>query len=406
MSQDEQNEYDRPSKSSGLIIYWAYFIYGVAMLLPWNVFITASEYFSYRFQGSGHEENFQNYFSAYSNCANLVALAVLLWLRRSQMLSKMGVFVPLTINALIFLFYMITSLMTAISADFYFKITILFMVVTGITTAMLQLSVLADASQLLPKYMQGVMSGQGIAGVSVSLFSFLTMILGGDGRSVFFYFFSAFLVTLSGIIGRFMLQRNTEYQRMLRTSDTNMEMVSVEEEEGHTSQTNVTMRDIVFRKSTGYISTVIYIYVITLALFPSITVQVTSANGIESSIFMSFHFLLFNIGDWIGRTLPIFEACQVSSSRFLLGLALLRTLFLPVFTSLAEDRIHSDFLFFSSVLLLSISNGWLTSLVFMAAPKNYPIASKPLVGSIMSFALVIGLALGGVSSFLVLKLLS
>lgn len=157
LSQDEQNEYDRPSKSSGLIIYWAYFIYGVAMLLPWNVFITASEYFSYRFQGSGHEENFQNYFSAYSNCANLVALAVLLWLRRSQMLSKMGVFVPLTINALIFLFYIITSLMTAISADFYFKITILFMVVTGITTAMLQLSVLADASQLLPKYMQGVM---------------------------------------------------------------------------------------------------------------------------------------------------------------------------------------------------------------------------------------------------------
>ncbi|CAO3608232.1 unnamed protein product [Mucor hiemalis] len=242
---------------------------------------------------------------------------------------------------------------------------------TGITTAMLQLSVLADASQLLPKYMQAVMSGQ---------------------------------VTLSGVIGRFMLKQNLMYQRMLRASDTSMEMVSVEEE--GRLHSNIAMWDIVFKKSTGYIGTVIYIYIITLALFPSTTVQVKSVNGITPSIFISFHFLLFNIGDWVGRTLPIFESCQVSSSRILLGLSLSRTLFLPVFTSLAEEKIGSDFLFFSSVLLLSISNGWLTSLVFMAAPKSYPMATKPLVGSIMSFALVIGLALGGISSFLVLKLLS
>jgi hypothetical protein len=40
----------------------------------------------------------------------------------------------------------------------------------------------------------------------------------------------------------------------------------------------------------------------------------------------------------------------------------------------------------------------------MAAPKDYPLATKPLVGSIMSFSLVVGLALGGLSSFLVLKI--
>lgn len=51
------------------------------------MFITASDYFSYRFRGSVHEEDFQNYFSAYGNVSNLLSLALLLWLRQKKVLE-------------------------------------------------------------------------------------------------------------------------------------------------------------------------------------------------------------------------------------------------------------------------------------------------------------------------------
>lgn len=73
------------------------------------------------------------------------------------MTYNISVLIPLGINLLIFLFYTITSVMKSISAEFYFSITITLMMVTGITTSMLQLTVFADASQLPPIYVQAVM---------------------------------------------------------------------------------------------------------------------------------------------------------------------------------------------------------------------------------------------------------
>lgn len=264
----------------------------------------------------------------------------------------------------------------------------------------------------------------GIAGVSVALFSLLTNLVGGATRSAFYYFFSALFGTLVAMVGRIILHRELSYQLMIHPiTSIQISMTSVEQEgeddededitrhNHYMSTSAISMWDIVSKKSPGYICTVIYIYIITLALFPSITTQVKSVNGIESSIFISIHFLLFNMGDWIGRTLPIWKSCQVFSSHILLILSLLRTIFIPIFLSCNINLtgsdgglIQSDFLFFSSVLAFAISNGWLTSLVFMAAPKDYPMSIKPTVGSIMTFSLVIGLALGGLSSFLVLKI--
>lgn len=260
----------------------------------------------------------------------------------------------------------------------------------------------------------------GIAGVSVALFSLLTTLIGGaTTRSAFYYFFSALFVTLLAMVGRFALHRDPSYLLMMNPTATSISMTSIVEEEEEDDEDNkymstasYTMWDIVFRKSPGYVCTVIYIYIITLALFPSITVQVKSVNdSIESSIFVSIHFLLFNIGDWIGRTLPIWKPFQLFSSYALLILSLLRTIFIPIFLNCnlnlsGSDSgwIQSDFIFFSSVLFFAISNGWLTSLVFMAAPKDHPMTVKPKVGNIMSFFLVVGLALGGLASFIVLKI--
>lgn len=207
----------------------------------------------------------------------------------------------------------------------------------------------------------------GIAGVSVALFSFITLSIPTFNYAAFFYFSYAILVTLVAIFARYK-QRTKIYSKSMAQ----------------------TAWYVVAQEIPRYLCTLVYIYIVTLALFPSKTVQIKSVSGIDSAVFTSLHFLLFNVGDWIGRTLPLYY--QVVSSRLLLLFAIARTCFIPLFVY----NFDSDLVFVVLLLLFSVSNGWLTSLVFMAAPQHT--SSQP--GTVLSFFLVTGLALGGLTSFL------
>ncbi|KAI8073436.1 nucleoside transporter-domain-containing protein [Gilbertella persicaria] len=357
-------------------VYWIYFIYGLVMLLPWNVFITASGYFSIRFSGTDYQQSFPNYFSAFFNCSNLACLAILLW-RQSK---RWDVWIPICVNAMIFLFFVITSVVpTFASPIVYFWITSSLLILTGITTSLLQISVVEQASQLLPKYMQAVMSGQGIAGVFVSL-----LLVATDQSSWhdFLYFLVAFLVACMSLFGRIIMPT-------LQPPLDVVPMTSLDSPR--------TGNPTIFRRSNVYIGTIVYVYWITLSLFPSVTLSI-SPTHMDKALFTSLHFLLFNIGDWIGRTLPIWPVCQIMSSQSQWWLAFARTLFVPLFLILRHNH-ASDWLFFVCLLLFSISNGWLTTLVFMAAPTKVEMSCRPMVSRYVSFFLVVGLALGGLSSF-------
>lgn len=222
----------------------------------------------------------------------------------------------------------------------------------------------------------------GIAGVSVALFSLAMTVFDGDGT--FFYFACALLVTLSSMLGRVLLQnKKSNYHQV--NSDIDLSL------DNHTEP--VLSLTTVIQRSSIHIFIVIYIYVITLAVFPAVTVQIISS---KPTVYISLHFLIFNLGDWIGRTLPIWKACQVSSDKVMMAFVILRTLFIPVFMLYMVN----DMVFYMCVMVLAMSNGWLTSVVFMVAPSSYTMKSKPLVASVMSYSLVIGLAFGGLASFL------
>ncbi|KAI8874846.1 hypothetical protein K501DRAFT_193331 [Backusella circina FSU 941] len=363
------------------------------MLLPWNVFITASSFFSARFSGS-HSRDFQSYFSAIANSASFLFMTLLLWLRQKQKLN-IDLSIPILLNALVFLFYLI-SVAVPIQPTPYFSITLFSLILTGLTTSAFQLTVMGDASKLLPKYMQAVMSGQGIAGVAVALTALITTILQDiftpDGTA-FFYFLSAFGVTLLTLLGRIVLKKLPPMEE----DEIAMEQLHQQ----HIEPRNLSVPDIV-RRSKGNIFTVIFIYIITLSLFPSVTSQVkpTTNSAMDGDVFTSLHFLLFNMGDWIGRTLPIYPLFQIFKVNILVSLTLARVVFVLIF---AVFPIRNDVSFLVMIFIFAASNGWLTSLVFMAAPRDYQTQhDKELVGRVMSFALMLGLSLGGCFSFLLI----
>lgn len=403
------------------LVYWIYFIYGIAMLLPWNVFITASEYFARRFAGTPYEETFQNYFSTYSTITNLVTFAFILWIQNRSSF-KLNSFIPIFINTLVFGILAIT-VETDLGGPEYFWFIMVLIVLTGATSSFFQNSVFSEASQLPPIYLQAVLSGQGIAGVIVAISSILSAIAGTTdntpdeasiSRSAFLYFLSAFIITTAALVGRVVVVKLPFYRRQMNIGSLIEEEteVTVEDEEP------VKVLDIV-RKSSGLIFTVSYIFIITLMLFPSITSLIKSVRNnpkersrfFDDDIFVAFHFLLFNVGDWVGRIMPISRYFQIFQVKYLSLLSFSRTVFIPLFlvcnVIVSDTRslpviINSDFLYFVLIWIFAVTNGWICSLAMMSAPQLKSIhsnAEKAMVGSVMSFSLIAGLALGGCLSF-------
>lgn len=252
-------------------------------------------------------------------------------------------------------------------------------------------------------------------------------------RSAFIYFMSAFAITIAALVGRIVVSRQPFYikQSQLTTgilSTESLDDTDVEEGDSddhhYTQQTSVA---IVIRKCGGLIFAVAYVFAITLAVFPSITALIKSVvrhdpddsqriitdgnRFLDDDVFVAFHFVLFNVGDWVGRTLPIFPSMRTFKTKLLVLYSLARTLFVPAFLMcnvVVSDRkmaavIDNDVIYMLLVWIFAVSNGWLGSLTMMAAPQQESITSateKSLIGSVMSFSLLVGLAVGGSASFI------
>ncbi|KAI8375702.1 equilibrative nucleoside transporter [Choanephora cucurbitarum] len=334
-------------------------------------------------------------------------------------------FVPIFVNTLTFAGLAIT-VETEISGIGYFWSILMLMVLTGTTTSFFQNSVFSEASQLPPMYMQAVLSGQGIAGVVVA-FSAIASALAGSrtkeasddiSRSAFLYFLSAFVITLLSLLGRLIVVQLPFYRHQMKAVQTQT-IMEQDEEVQSSVQESVSLFTTV-KKINGFIFTVGYIFVITLMLFPTITSLIKSIRRdvpdhnrfFDDDVFIAFHFLLFNVGDWVGRLMPLIKCFLIVDVKQLSLLSTLRTVFIPLFlvcnVIVSDERylpllIQSDAVYMLLIWVFAVTNGWLCSLAMMAAPQLDSIKTakeKSAVGSILSFSLVLGLALGGSLSFL------
>jgi equilibrative nucleoside transporter 1/2/3 len=264
-----------------------------------------------------------------------------------------------------------------------------------------------------------VSSGQGIAGVSVAASSILSSLTGTirieedetSDRSALMYFLTALIVTVAALAGHVILAQQPFYLHHMKQQD----KTDNDNDNDHDPVDRPRPLRRLAEKSSCLLFTVAFVFVVTLMIFPSITSMIKSIHRqpsasriFDDDIFVAMHFLLFNIGDWLGRILPLY--ISTFNPSVLLVLASLRVLFVPLFlvcNVVATERnmpvlIRSDGAYFVLLGLFSMTSGWVCSLTMMAAPQQPFLRSsteKSLVGSLMSFSLVVGLAIGGSLSF-------
>jgi len=174
----------------------------------------------------------------------------------------------------------------------------------------------------------------------------------------------------------------------------------------------------VFHKLSLHFFCVMFTFFVTLANFPAITASVKPKNSgtlwTDKYFTPVTCFLLFNLGDFIGRwSIGKVSWPSKNSKLTLLTLVLARTVFFFLFAFCnAKPRHHSsplftnDIVYIAIMMMFSLSNGYLSTLAIKYAPDMVQTKEeRELGGKMMAFAMSLGLAMGAGCSFLTVSLI-
>lgn len=151
---------------------------------------------------------------------------------------------------------------------------------------------------------------------------------------------------------------------------------------------------------------ILLIFIVSLSLFPAVMANVLPTGNLLSDVYFSkvACFLFFNLFSMIGNYAS--DRLPKVPPRLLWIPVVARFAFIPAVLfcnyqpGLAGERslpvlFHSDLLFMLLVALFGFTNGHLTSLAMMYAPKSIELKYQPTAGMIASFCLMLGILLGG-----------
>ncbi|KAK9819625.1 hypothetical protein WJX72_000372 [[Myrmecia] bisecta] len=174
----------------------------------------------------------------------------------------------------------------------------------------------------------------------------------------------------------------------------------------------------------GYALVIALNFTVTLAAFPGLTAAIcsvrnpaaafpchasTPAGRLYGNLFVPFLFVVFNAGDLAGRIAAGLGPWRhrAPTSRSLLAYACARCVLIPglLFCHLVTpgawrppELFTSDLAAIGLNLILGLTNGHVNTLALMHAPRLVPAAARERAGTVMNFALTVGLMLGSVVS--------
>lgn len=415
--------------------YFTFTLIGLALLWPWNCFLSASAYYDDRFK---HSPSLVKIYSSTMMSVSLVASAAYnFYLSQVQagVNYKHRLHIGLVLTILVFLVMAVScvsDLFIKMPDSFFFLVLMLMVFVSAMATCLAQNGTMALVNVMGGIYANAVMVGQAVAGVLPVCVLIVSIMLVGDkpipkgedsysyvekNFGVFTYYITASLISVGSIalfcwINKFKVE-NT-YSRL---NDT-LEADSLDEcEEGvfaDPSQKDHVPFMLLWDKLKYIVLTIFITFCVTL-VFPVFALRVESTHYLSSSqifqkkIYIPIAFLVWNIGDLLGRILCGTKySILIRNPKTLLWYSVARLLFIPLFLTCnihpEEDHvpiISSDLWYMLLQLLFGLSNGQLSTSSFMTVADNLDTDSeKEAAGGFTSVFVSLGLAIGSLLSYL------
>ena len=371
----EASESELKSIESGFLFL------GIGSLLPWNAIISNLDFLIY-YQKEFHPE------ITFPNMNFILNLGIQFLLLSTKKIFKYKT--QIYTSLLIFLINLILLPITTIYIISFFPI----------------------------KCLISLSMGQGLAGILMNVLRYIILIFFGDNEkninfsSYIFFTVSAFIMLIT-IFKFHSIYKKKYFQNKLKLAgediNQDFENESIDEPlkipDKENKKEEFSILYVVF-KIIGINLMIIYCFVITFTLFPGASIKPNLFNlsmgwKINTIIF------IFNLFDTIGRK----SLSYINPSKCILySFSFLRTILLFTFPlvcycenhKILDNNIISILLIFN-VILLSISNGFLSSLCFALGPEQVEGEMKGKTGSNVSLCLSFGIFLGTFGAMIMQK---
>lgn len=415
-----------------LITYVTFVSIGITLLWPWNCFLSATVYYDERFSHSPHLAKIYS--------SSMMAIFTVTSLVYNYYLSKIqeGVdyrnrlvkgFVITFVTFLIMAFSCIMRFFVKMNDMVYFIGLMCMVVVSSISTSLSQNGAMATANLHGSLYANGVVVGQGIAGVLPALSLIISILLAGENTtnhvnsnkkdySVFIYYTTACLVSaISLILIRFLRTASPSENHYYALGDNDAleedgisEPVFAEER-----QVNFVGYDVLWGKLKFIVMSIFGAFSVSL-VFPVFASRVESVHTdspyifFEKKMFVPVVFLMWNLGDLVGRVL-----CGAARSKFLIEdnqklikYTICRVIFIFLLLTCnwsSRDRnnaalIKSDTWYILVQFFFGLTNGHLCASSFMIVGDNCDTDDeKEAASGFTTVFLSLGLVAGSIVSF-------
>ncbi|NXA05809.1 S29A3 protein, partial [Sapayoa aenigma] len=440
------NRYSQTKPSDRLHgAYLIFFLLGVGSLLPWNFFITAKHYWMYKLQNCSDEagpggqvaSDLQDYFESYISIASTVP-SVLCLIGNFLLVNKVPASVRILCSLFIMLavFLVITVLVkvdTSAWTTWFFALTVGCVAVVSSASTVFSSSIFGLSSCFPMRNLQALISGQAMGGTISAVASVIDLAAAADVTdSALAYFLTADIFIVVCIVVYLLLPR-LKYSRYYLSSRESPSLATVppdssaedEAEPGGTTDSSFLTRNAsipplrpILQKTALLGCCLFYVFFVSVIIFPSLSSNIESVSKSSGSLWSTKYFvpltsfLLYNFADWCGRQITAWVQVPGPKSKLLPILVLLRTIFVPLFIlSNYQPRVHIRTVVFNQDIypvvftaLLGLSNGYLGTLVMVYGPKIVPKELAEAAGVVMTFYLMLGLAVGSACAILVVHL--
>ncbi|KAF5746615.1 hypothetical protein HS088_TW06G00786 [Tripterygium wilfordii] len=391
-----------PQKIPNDSFHFAYIIYftmGLGFLLPWNAFITAIDYFSYLYP----DVSVDRIFAVSYMLVCLVCLLIIVYYAH-----KSDAYVRINIGLVLFVVsLLVIPVMDAVyikgRVGLYdgFYVSVGAVTLSGVADALVQGGLIGSAGELPERYMQAVVAGTAGSGVLVSFLRIVTKSVyaqdaSGLRKSANLYFSVGIVVMVICVIFHNVGHKLPviRYYTDLKNQAVNIE----KEERGLTGSVwRSTLLETAGRvKWYGF--GVLIIYVVTLSIFPGYITE-----DVHSEVLKDWYPILlitgYNVFDLVGKSLT--AVYMLENAKVAIGGCIARLLFFPLFLGC----LHGPKFFRTEIpvtiltCLLGLTNGYLTSVLMILAPKVVSLQHAEIAGIVIVLFMVVGLAVGSILSW-------
>ncbi|CAD6998834.1 unnamed protein product [Ceratitis capitata] len=414
--------------------YAVFYLLGIATMTPWNFFVTAEDYWMYKFRNTTINDTtnitpdltpMQKSFTCDLTLAASISGTTFLILN-----AIYGHLVSLKVKMLSTLFtilgiFIITTSFVEVNTDHwqeqFFLITLFTVVIINICSATMSGGIFGVAGLFPSHYMTALVSGQALGGI-LSALAFIFVLAFGAAPNVtaLIYFIIGSILILLSIICYLIMSRHPFFKYYIEggdkfkiLADTPSHSRSVDS--GVDLEPNIKE---VFGKIFVEAVNICLLFATTLSVYPAVTVLMQSEYYGKGYAWNDIYYmpvvnyLFFNSGDYFGRILAGLWEMPRDNPHTVLLMTVIRLLYVPLFLCANSNvhiflpvLVHTDVTFILMIITFGITNGYLANISLIMAPRSVMRHEKEMASSIMAASLSLGLALGSLLSMIFVQML-